>query len=168
MSEGVCAGENGSTDAISGTNAFRPSRRTVIAAAAWTVPVVIVGTAAPALAAASDPITIGNWGPLCKHTGSDGDDAFPSGTYHIESTWNSSFFGERWVTITSVTVNDKVYTDGITVIVSKPTGRRLLRPGEVPNPRGPGHPGPRALCSHRCCEQSHRCRGLQRLRQPVR
>jgi hypothetical protein len=89
---------------------FRPSRRKVLVAAAWTVPVVIVGSAAPALADSSAPVSVGTWGPFCKHTGNG---AF-SGSYHFASTWTSSFNPTTVVTINSITVNGTVFTTGLT------------------------------------------------------
>jgi len=91
-----------SNDATS-SNAFRPSRRTVLAAVAWTVPVVIVGTAAPALASASAPVQIGTWGPVCRT-------ATGTPRYRITTTWTNTYNFEITVKVIDLSVNGTSYS----------------------------------------------------------
>ena len=51
---------------------YRPSRRTMLAAAAWSVPVVVVAQAAPALASVSNPVFFTLTG-ACKLPGASND-----------------------------------------------------------------------------------------------
>jgi len=78
--------------------AGRPSRRVMLTAAAWTVPAVIIGTAAPALAASSAPLQVG-FGTFCKHNGGTN-----SGKFHLQTTWSSSFTKQKDIRIRSIKV----------------------------------------------------------------
>lgn len=57
------------------------NRRTVMKGAAWSVPVVLVASAAPAMAS-SRPIEITGVALSCKHPGEGGSNDYPKG-YHI-------------------------------------------------------------------------------------
>jgi hypothetical protein len=84
------------------------SRRTVLAGAAWSVPVIAVATAAPAMAA-SPPVIVDFDGLACKHPGASGTPGDPGGaefkTYHFDLTVENTTLTDVTVDITSFTVN---------------------------------------------------------------
>jgi len=79
---------------------FRPSRRKVLAVAAWTVPVVLVAQAAPALAAS--PGAVQFTGTSCKHPGAS-QPPFKQ-DYHFQLLIKNTSGGPVTVTITAVYV----------------------------------------------------------------
>lgn len=84
------------------------SRRTVLAGAAWSVPVIAVATAAPAMAA-SPPVIITFEGEACKHPGASATPGDPSGdefkTYHFDLVVENTTTTDVTVEIVSFTVN---------------------------------------------------------------
>src|SRR3954454_14953391 len=103
MPAGQPSGEDDEHAAASGAGAFRPSRRSVLVAAAWTVPVVIVGTAAPAAAASSAPVQIGQWGPVCRTSSG-------SPRYRITTMWTNTYNFEITVKVIDLSVNGTSYS----------------------------------------------------------
>lgn len=84
------------------------SRRTVVAGAAWTVPAIVVASAAPAMAA-TPVVTIGV-GVACKHPGNPKH-------YHFNLTVTNNGGITTTVTITEITL---VPTSGQTVTFVEP------------------------------------------------
>lgn len=84
------------------------NRRTVMKGAAWSVPVIMVATAAPAMAA-SPPVFVDAWGPFCKHPGENPNDPLRR-LYHLNVSWDSTFPVPKLVTIISVTVNGVTFS----------------------------------------------------------
>ena len=83
-----------------GSGAFRPSRRKVLAVAAWTVPVVVVAQAAPAFAAS--PGVVQFTGTSCKHPGAS-QPPFKQ-DYHFQLLIKNTTGSDVNVTITAVYV----------------------------------------------------------------
>jgi hypothetical protein len=122
-------GEDERSDDGSATSAFRPSRRKVLAVAAWTVPVVIVGTAAPAFAS-SAPVFVASWGTVCEHT-FDLPPFYTASTLHIVSRWRNDLTSTTTVTVNSVRINGTLYTSGITArrgLLTPPTSATFQLP----------------------------------------
>lgn len=85
------------------------SRRTVVKGVAWSVPAIVVGTAAPAMAA-SPPVFVDVFGQFCKHPGnSTGPCPFRT---HLTLLWDNTSALPMTVTITSVVINGVTYTGG--------------------------------------------------------
>jgi hypothetical protein len=79
-----------------------------VAAAAWSVPVIAVATAAPAMAA-SPPVFVDTWGPFCKHPGNNQNDPNYR-LYHLSVSWDSTFDVPKLVTIDYVIVNGVTFS----------------------------------------------------------
>jgi hypothetical protein len=99
MSDGLIEGGDERQTGGTAATAFRPSRRKVLTVAAWTVPVVIIGTAAPALAASSSPVEF-QWNNPCFHTSGTHQDSL-----HIPLTVTNTYNSTISLQVRSVTVN---------------------------------------------------------------
>jgi hypothetical protein len=110
------------TTAASGEERGGIRRRTVLAGAAWSVPVIAVASAAPAMAA-SPPVIVTFDGFACKHPGASGTPGDPSGSlfknYHFDLTVENTTNTAVTVDIVSFTVNG-VTAGTITSVPAEP------------------------------------------------
>lgn len=102
------------------------NRRTVIKGAAWSVPVIMVASAAPALASSPLDIEITGVGTTCKHSGEGANNLYPKG-YHIEFVFRN--------------ISDETITFTLPGLVSSTSGDMTSDPGNVNEPANPNTAG---------------------------
>lgn len=131
MSDGLIeGGDELPSEGDGGSSAFRPSRRKVLAVAAWTVPVVIVGTAAPAFAASSAPVLVREWGGVCRTTNG-------SGKFRITTEWTNTYNFDITVKIIDLSVNGTSYKSNTLPVFRIPATSdrsQVIEVGPVPSP----------------------------------
>lgn len=91
------------TPARSQSGGTRISRRTVTRGVAWSAPIAVVATAAPAFAVSPPPVVASQCGTACKHPGSGQNDK----AYHFSFCFKATgAIDGNAVTVTSMLIGD--------------------------------------------------------------